>query len=336
MKINKIVSLLGVALLTLTSCRSTASKVGIFIYKGSDTFISELTGYLKSDLINYKNETFDASESQVTQNEQILDCLSTDNYSYFLINTVDRLASSAIIEKCSSKNIPIIFFNREPLSEDISGKDNIYYVGTSAEVAGQYQAEMAADLFGDPTSLNSHYDKNGDGIIQLTIIKGEKGHQDAELRTKYATNKLRELGYNIEILSIESANWERSEGETVMKSMYETYGDEIELVLSNNDDMALGAIDYLLESKIFKENVSNDEQPFPIFGVDATDVGKTAIEEGYLSGTVLNDAQTQAQAITDLVDYETTGKDFTDFPFEFTDGNRIYVDGKKIRIADLS
>jgi len=335
MKKNKIVSLLGVSLLVLSSCKSSSSKVGIFIYNGNDTFITELTGCMKTDLKSYKTQIFDASESQVTQNEQILNCLN-GNYSYFLINTVDRLASSAIIEKCSSKNIPIIFFNREPLSEDITGKDDIYYVGTSAEVAGQYQAEMAADLFGNPTSLNSQYDKNGDGIIQLTIIKGEKGHQDAELRTKYATNRLRDLGYNIDILSIQSADWMRSEGKTVMKNMYETYGDKIELVLSNNDDMALGAIDYLVENKVFLENVTNEKQPFPIFGVDATDVGKKAIKEGYLSGTVLNDAQLQSTAIANLLDYETTGKDFADFPFKFTDGNRIYVDEKKVRIADLA
>jgi ABC-type sugar transport system substrate-binding protein len=102
MKKNKTVSLLGVSLLVLSSCKSSSSKVGIFIYNGNDTFITELTGCMKTDLKSYKTQIFDASESQVTQNEQILNCLN-GNYSYFLINTVDRLASSAIIEKCSSK-----------------------------------------------------------------------------------------------------------------------------------------------------------------------------------------------------------------------------------------
>ncbi|MFA6755458.1 MAG: galactose ABC transporter substrate-binding protein [Bacilli bacterium] len=333
MKKSKLL-ILTLASLCLTSCGEQSNKIGIYIYSGTDTFISELTYYLKNKMDDYEYKVFDASESQVTQNEQILDSIN-NSYNYLLVNTVDRLASSAIVEKCQLSNIPLIFFNREPLEEDIYNKDNVYYVGTSAELAGIYQADMAADLFGTPSSLNAHYDKNGDNIIQLVIIKGENGHQDAELRTKYCTSHLKELGYNIEVLSVETANWNRLEGYDAMEKQYKEYEDSIELVLSNNDDMALGAIDYLLNVGAFKSGVDNSEQIFSIFGVDATDVGRRAIRDGYLSGTVLNDAEGQATAIKTLLDYQINNKDFKDFPYEFSDGNRIYIDETKITIKDI-
>lgn len=333
MKCNKSVALMACCIFAIFSCGKEKNTIDIFVYK-YDTFITEMSNALKKYFEDYSYNFYDANESQINQNDQILDSLSNGSR-LLIINTVDRLASSAIIEKCESQKKPIIFFNREPLQDDLNNKENMFYVGASAEIAGEYQAEMAADLFGSPYKLNSHYDKNGDNKIQLVVIKGEKGHQDAEIRTKRSTDKLRELGYQIDILTTETANWDRKEGKTVMKSMYEEYGDSIELVLSNNDDMALGAIDYLLDVGIFNSNVDNSEQPFPIFGVDATGVGVDGLRKGYLSGTVLNDADGQAKAVKTLADYIIEGKSFQDFPYSFTNGNYIYIDEKKMTISDL-
>ncbi|MFA6624333.1 MAG: galactose ABC transporter substrate-binding protein [Bacilli bacterium] len=337
---NKLLIICSSLSVLLSGCKQVQKKIGIFLYNSNDTFITELNSYLTEKLkISYDYKVFDAQESQVSQNEQLLSVLRED-YSCLLINTVDRLASSAIIEKCSAKNLPLIFFNREPLSEDIQGKEDIYYVGTSASIAGEYQAEMAFDLFVKNKALDPVYDRNKDGRIQTVVIKGEKGHQDAEQRTKSSTNRLRDLlisalGDNgedrLEILSVESADWMRSKGQNVMKNMYTEYGDKIELVLSNNDDMAVGAIDYLLGNEKYMEQISSKTRVFlPIFGVDATDVGRGAIANGYLAGTVLNDADGQASAISALVDYELGNKDLSDFPYEFTDGNRIYIDERKL------
>lgn len=77
-----------------------------------------------------------------------------------------------------------------------------------------------------------------------------------------------------------------------MTQWLEEFGDQIEVVFANNDDMALGAIDACLAAEM-------DPLPF-VVGVDATPPALEAVAEGTLQGTVLNDAQGQAREMLDL------------------------------------
>jgi methyl-galactoside transport system substrate-binding protein len=94
--------------------------------------------------------------------------------------------------------------------------------------------------------------------------------------------------------------------------------------------MAVGAIDYLVEAGIFQENSEPSLQPFLIIGVDATDVGIDAMKKGLMYGTVLNDAKSQSQAISSLLDYIIEDSDISQFPYPFTNDRYIYVKGKII------
>lgn len=77
-----------------------------------------------------------------------------------------------------------------------------------------------------------------------------------------------------------------------MTQWLEEFGDQIEVVFANNDDMALGAIDACLAAEM---------APLPfVVGVDATPPALEAVAEGTLQGTVLNDAQGQAREMLDL------------------------------------
>lgn len=336
-----ILAYLGVGVMSLStiSCDVVNQKVGIFIYDETDTFISAVADKLELGLQNEMETSLSyniyyAENSQNNQNTQIINYLE-QSPSLLLVNAVDRLASGAIIEKCEESGTGLIFFNREPLESDMEDAENAYYVGSNPEDLGHLQALMAADLFGTPTSLNPEYDTNGDNIIQLVILKGEQGHQDAEKRTSSLIATLNNLGYQIELLVTKVNNWRRQEAYASMTNIYDTYGEDIELICSNNDDMALGAIDYLLEHDIFQEGVEINEQPFIILGVDATNVGLEAIRNNYMYGTVLNDSTRQAEAILGLTEYILGKKDFADFPYTFTNSRYIYVRGKSIIKADL-
>jgi len=172
--------------------------------------------------------------------------------------------------------------------------------------------------------------------VQLVILKGEQGHQDAERRTDNSIARLMELGFAVDILAVEVADWNRRDGYDAMKRLYEQYGDMIELVFSNNDDMALGAIDYLLEEGIFSEDRTAYNQPFVIIGVDGTTVGLEAIERGLLYGTVNNDSVKQADAILTLADFILNDRSISDFPFTITRGHYIFIDGDIITQANLA
>lgn len=280
-------------------------KIGISVYDQYDTFISEEISQLKAYAkekelewdITITVEVQDANKVQLTQNDQMDDFIRRD-FDIACINLVDRTDASSIIEKAKTANVPVIFFNRELVEEDLQRWDQLYYVGADAFESGVIQGEILAEACEkDFASV----DRNGDGVIQYVMLEGEAGHQDSMVRTLYVINTLKEKGYQVEKLGDEIANWNRAQAETKMNQFLKNFGNQIEVVLANNDDMALGAVDSMQKNLGPKRQAADEGQPWPlILGIDGTKVGLEALQNGNLLGTVLNDAKGQAISMLEL------------------------------------
>lgn len=272
-------------------------KIGVIVYKEDDTFISTISKNIekiakeKELENNYKiTVTFiDAKVSQANQNDQV-DRMISQNFDVICVNIVDRTASAVIIDKAKVVDIPIIFFNREPVEEDMQRWNKVYYVGADAKQSGEMQANIIIDMYNNDSRA---VDKNGDGKIQYVMLEGEPGHQDALIRTEYCIKTIVENGIGVEKLANDTANWQRSQGASKMKQWNNEFGESIEVVFSNNDDMALGAIDALDNLNI------NTNRPL-IVGVDATPQALEAVKNGTLAGTVISDAMEQANTIFNI------------------------------------
>lgn len=288
----------------LTGCvppekkHTDALRIGVAVYQQSDTFISALVQDLEhlaqqketSEGIKINLNVVDGRGSQLTQNEQI-DRLIALDYDVLCVNIVDRTSAALLIDKAREADIPIIFFNREPVQEDIERWSSVYYVGAKADQSGILQGQI---LMKSWLNENERVDRNADGVLQYVMLEGEPGHQDAMLRTEYAVKTLVEAGIQVEKLASNTANWDRSQAAARVTQWMEEMGDSIEVVISNNDDMALGAID-VFESM----GIPQEEMPV-VVGVDATDPALEAVRKGTLAGTVRNDAQGIAGAMLDL------------------------------------
>jgi methyl-galactoside transport system substrate-binding protein len=339
--------LLLLPFLCLCACAKSNPLIQIFLYDAADTFIASLSSSLQGKLAGFYDATvWDASRKQATQNAQILDAIGDSRTKVLVVNTVDRLASSAIVEKAESVSpkLPVIFMNREPLKSVLAPenddwvKQNCFYVGSDPASDGQLQAEIANSLFGGPSAwASSPYNKNHDEYVDVAIIKGEQGHQDSELRSANCIDHLKELNYKVNILETDYANWERSVATTLMATFYKP---NIELLFCNNDDMALGAIDFLNSSAgkalASKSEGNFDERYCPIIGVDATEAGKAAVADGSMTGTVLNDASTQALVLSDLISYSVSGKEMPTYGQSVViDDNYYHVRGKTVTKSTL-
>ena len=82
----------------------------------------------------------------------------------------------------------------------------------------------------------------------------------------------------------------------------------VELIIANNDEMALGAISALNEAGYNKEG----GKVIPVFGVDATEAAKAKIDSGAMTGTVKQDAEGMAETITAIAKNYMEGKSATD------------------------
>ena len=303
-------------------------KIGVALYKFDDTFISSVKDAINEISDEKSKETgekitinaVDGQGQQATQNDQV-DTFITQGYDVIAVNMVDRTAASVIIQKAQAAGIPVVFFNREPVAEDMAKWDQLYYVGAKAEESGTIQGEVAADYF----KANPDADKNKDGKIQYVILEGEPGHQDALLRTEYSIKALEAAGFQVDKLASDTALWQRANGQEKMAAWISAFGDKIELVLANNDDMALGAIEALKAAGYL-----SDGKFIPVIGVDATAPAKDSLKAGLLYGTVLNDARGQGQGIFDIAYALAKKENPTEKVQGITDGKYLWVPYQKV------
>ncbi len=293
--------------------------VGVTCYNESDTFISELMTSFREQIRKFESDELkvtvtvrDAAGSQRTQDEQVEELIDA-GCNVLCVNLVDRADPSQIIDLAKDNDVPIIFFNREPVAEDMRQWDQLYYVGAEAKQSGVIQGELAAETI----RKNPQIDRNKDGKIQYVVLEGEPGHQDAIIRTESVVETLKSEGIELEKLGGGIANWSRAQAQNRMMQMIGQYQNEIELVLANNDDMALGAVDAY-------KKLNRTQSGWPaFFGIDGTDAGLEAVRDQELSGTVYNDKEGQAEAMAELSAALVTGKGMDQIQFE--KDNYVYL-----------
>lgn len=298
-------------------------KIGVAIYKFDDTFMSGVRNAI-TEAAKGKAEVdiVDSQNSQPTQNDKV-DLFINKKVNALAINAVDRTAAGVLIDKAKAADIPVVFLNREPLADDMNKWDKVYYVGAKAEESGTISGQLIVDYW----KAHPEADKNKDGVLQYVMLKGEPGHQDAELRTKFSIKAIEEAGIKVEKLAEDTAMWDRVKGQDKMQSFLASHGDNIEAVLANNDDMALGAVEALKAAGYFKGG-----KYMPVVGVDATAPAIQALQDGTLLGTVLNDAKNQGKATLELAAVlakgETPTKENTGY--DIADGKYVWIQYKKI------
>lgn len=301
-------------------------QVGVTFYNQSDIFLNELIaclkqqlGLLESDRLEITMMVRDAAGSQRIQDDQVEELIAM-GCNVLCVNLVDRADPSEIIDLARENEVPIIFFNREPVAEDMQQWDGLYYVGADARQSGALQGELAAELI----EKDDWIDRDKDGKIQYVVLEGEPGHQDAIFRTENAVDTLKRSGIELEKLGSGIANWDRAQAQNRMLQMIGQYPNQIELVLANNDAMALGAIDAY-------EKLNYTESAFPVFfGIDGTEAGLKAVIDNKLSGTVYNDKEGQAAAMAKLAAALVTGDGMDSLEFE----NDKYIYLSYFKITD--
>lgn len=267
-------------------------RIGIGLYRSDDTFINNLRRELEQYAKEYEQSSgrkivLDiqaAKGSQSTQNRQVDRFVSLD-CDVLCINPVDRMAVSSVIDKAMAADIPLVFFNRQPGTEDMNRWDRICYVGIDARETAVLQGRIVADYY---AAHPERLDRNGDGVVSYVLLEGETSHQDSLIRTEWSVRTMQAEGVPLERLTGGIGNWERSQASALMEQWLSQYGRKIELVLSNNDDMALGALDAMERA---------DVTGISVVGIDATDPGLEAVRAGRMIGTVSADKAGYARTV---------------------------------------
>ena len=270
-------------------------QVGVSIYKFDDNFmtlyrqeIEKYFGELSNDEVKYEVTIQDGKGDMAEQTNQI-DNFITQNYDVLIINLVQSTSAATIIDKCEAANKPCIFINREPSEEDMKKFPGmITYVGADARQSGKFQGEIIADL-------ENKGDLNGDGKLQYVMVVGDPENVDAQYRTEFSISQYKETsGLEVEKLWEERGDWDQAKGqEIVANALASERGKDIEVVFCNNDGMALGAVQAITAAG---RTVGKD---IYLVGVDALAEAVELVDNGGMTGTVLNDHVGQSHKAVD-------------------------------------
>ena len=303
----------GVAGISTEAAAKT--KLGFTVYKYDDNFMATVRQAIEKTAKEHKDVEVlmnDSQNDQSKQNDQI-DVLIAKGVDGLAINLVDPAAAGTIIKKAKAENIPVVFYNKEPSAADLASYDKAYYVGTESKESGIIQG----DLITKHWKKNPAWDLNKDSKIQFVLLKGEPGHPDAEARTKYVIDQLNKNGILTEQLHMDTAMWDTAQAKDKMDAWLSgSNSNKIEVVIANNDGMAMGAFEALK---------SHGKTALPVFGVDALAEVLTMVEKGEIQGTVLNDGPNQAQATFDLI------KNLAEKKAPNT-GNKWKIENKVVRV----
>lgn len=270
-------------------------EIGVAIYQYNDNFMTlfrnELEAYFKElgekDGNTYNVEFQDGKNDQATQTEQLNNFIAQGK-DLLIANLVDPTGADQIILSAQSADIPVVLINREP---DVSTMElwpgKTTYVGVDARQSGVYQGEIIAEL-------ENKGDINGDGVVKYIMIQGDAGNVDAEQRTKYSVETLAK-SIDVEILGeAQRGNWDQAKGQEIAANALSQYGDDLEVIFSNNDGMALGAVQAINGAG---RKVNED---IYIVGVDALPEVVELIGKGEFTGTVLNDHFNQSHTAAEV------------------------------------
>ncbi len=244
-------------------------KVGVSIANFDDTFLTYMMDGMKAWGKSHPGEvelTFtDAKEDMAKQLDQVENFI-VQKMDAVIIVPVDTSATAPMTKSLVSKGIKAVYVNRNPGNLP----DGAYYVGSEEVVAGRLQMEFLGEKL------------KGKGNIAILI--GKLDNEGALKRTA-GNEEVQKAKYpNIKILDKQTGQWQRNEGLMKTEDWLNRFGKDLQAILSNNDDMALGAIQALKDKK---------RTDVIVVGVDATPDALTSISKGELAATVFQDAAGQ-------------------------------------------
>ena len=341
---KKLVSLLLalVMALGLFTAALAEGNAQVFWYTFSDVYLSSVRTSLDAAQ-TAKGITFvdqDANATQATQTDQINTAISSGT-NLLVVNICETGAdgiAQTVVDSAKNANVPLIFFNRSVSQDVVKSYDKCVFVGTNYEEAGIMQGKMIGNYL---LANYDQYDLNHDGVISYVMFKGDEANQEAIARTKYGVedaNKILEAAGKPALKFYDDSNtkqylvdqngtWSRQVAldymQTILAQYSEANNNMVELVIANNDEMAIGAVTALQAA-----GYNNGDKTIPVFGVDATEDAKTLIAAGQMAGTIKQDAEGMADAIATISANMIAGTDM----FAGLNANYVVTDGWKVAI----
>ncbi len=298
--------LIALAATTVLASPAFATKIGVSMDKFDDNFLTVLRNGMADYAKTQPGVTMqieDAKDDVSKQISQVQNFIA-NGVTAIIVNPVDTSATAAITNAAAEAGVPLVYVNRQPADVEKLGP-KAAFVGSNEVESGTLETKEICKLLG--------------GKGDILVIKGQLSNQAAVQRTQdihdvIATDACK----GIKIVAEQTANWDRTQAQNLMTNWL-SKGLKFDAIVSNNDEMAIGALQALKSAGV-------DTQKVVIGGVDATQDALASMKAGDLKVTVFQNAAGQGKGAVDAALALAAGK-----PVD----KRVYIPFELVTPANL-
>ncbi|WP_175663852.1 sugar ABC transporter substrate-binding protein [Burkholderia ambifaria] len=272
---TKLMAAAAAAILTMPLAH--AEKIGVTMASFDDTFLTILRNSIgdaaKKDGATVQIE--DGGNDVGKQLSQVQNMIA-QKVDAIIVNAVDTDATPKITKMVSAAKIPLVYVNRKPVDFD-KLPAGVAVVASDEKQSGTLQARQVCKLLG--------------GKGDILVLMGELSNESARARTKDIEEVIATKDCSgMKIVDKREGKWSRTQGQDITMNWLSS-GTKFDAIVSNNDEMAIGAINALKAArKLTPKTV--------VAGIDATPDGLAAMKSGELKVSVYQNAAGQgAQAV---------------------------------------
>ncbi len=250
--------------------------IGAAVYGLKAEFMQIWSGALKEHPAvkdgTVKLTIFDGNYDALTQNNQF-DTMVTQKYDGAIFVPIDIQAGAEAVNKAAAANIPVVGSNTRVNSDKL-----LSYIGSNDVIAGEMEADAVIKGIG--------------GKGNVVILEGPIG-QSAQIERRKGNENALAKNPSVKVLEMKTANWSRAEALSLMENWLTAHPGQINGIIGQNDEMALGAIAAVKAKGI-------DPKSMPTAGIDGVTDAILAVKRGDMV-SILQDARAQAQGALDIV-----------------------------------
>ena len=280
--------ILALAAATVLSSPAFATKIGVSMDKFDDNFLTVLRNSMAEYAKTVPGVTLqveDAKDDVSKQLSQVQNFIA-NGVNAIIVNPVDTSATAAITKAAADAGVPLVYVNREPIDVDKLGPKAAFVASNEAE-SGTLETKAVCKLLG--------------GKGNILVIEGVLSNQSAVQRTKDVHEVISTPDCSgMKVIAEQTANYDRTQGQNLMTNWL-SKGMKFDAVVSNNDEMAIGAIQAMKSAGV-------DTKKMIVGGIDATQDGLAAMKAGDLKVTVFQDAAGQGKGAVDAALALAAGK----------------------------
>ena len=270
-----LIAVLATTALTAPAFAQDVPKIGAAVYGLNAEFMQIWSAALEEHPAVQQGlvdvTIFDGRYDALVQQEQF-ETMITQEFDAIIFVPIDIEAGATAVQAAHDAGIPVVGSNTRVNTDLLHS-----YVGSDDVQSGYMEAKYVLDQIGCEG--------------EVVIIEGPIG-QSAQISRLEGNQKALAECPNVTVLEQQTANWSRAEAQTLMENWLTAHPGEIDGVIGQNDEMALGAIEAIKAAGL-------EVTDFAIAGIDGITDALLAVQRGDMA-SILQDARAQAQGALDV------------------------------------